>query len=325
MNDVRVSVIMPFYNEEKYLSYAIDSILAQTYSAWELIIVNDGSTDKSEEIVKKYNDSRIKYYSYTPNRRKPYALNLGMEKAHGEYIIIFDADDIAYPNMLARQVEYLDSHQECIHVQGALDLVAENGKYIRTVDNIYKTDLEIRTCELYGNCITGAGSMFRKAVVDEYGLKYDLEAIVSQDYLFWIDMLPYGEFACIDEVVFQYRNGYGSNAHKYIENNAEWYYDFTKKIFMHAWTQRGYNLDEYDIRFIYDYLYRKQRLQSLSHILQGIRTYGKVKKQSKRLELKEKELIPRFFMKECRVLCHHYLLDNKCTNAFRRLLKKNGA
>lgn len=324
MNDVRVSILMAFYNEEKYLSYAIDSILAQTYSAWELILVNDGSTDKSEEIVKKYTDPRIKYYSYTTNRKRAYALNLGMEKACGEYIVTFDADDIAYPNMLASQVEYLDSHPECIHVQGALELIDEDGKFIRKVDSTYKTDLEIRTCELYSNCVTGPSSMFRKAPIDEYGLKYDTEAKVSQDYLFWIDLLPYGEFACIDDVVFQYRNNYASKAYKLIENNRKWYDDFMRKLFMHAWTQRGYLLNEDDIRFIHDYLFRRRKLQKLSNILQGIRTYGKIKKQSPKLDLKEKELIPRFFIKECKVLCRNNLRDSRLANALRRLLKKKG-
>lgn len=325
MNDVRVSIIMAFYNEEKYISHAIDSILGQTYSAWELIIVNDGSTDQSEEIVKKYTDPRIKYYSYTPNKKKPYALNLGMEKARGEYMIIFDADDIACPGMLASQVNYLDSHPECIHVHGDLDLIDENGRYISTVNNIYKTDIEIRTYELYGNCIPSGASMFRRDTIVQYGLKYDQEAIISQDYLFWINMLPYGEFACIDEVVYQYRKAYGSKAHRFIEKNREWYDDLMRKIFMQAWTQRGYYLNEDDIRFIYSYLFHKQKLQRVSHILQGVRTYRKVKRQSKRLELKEKELIPRFFIKECRVLCHNYLLDSRLANAFRKLLKKNAA
>lgn len=325
MSDVKVSVIMPVYNEEKYLSHAIDSILAQTYSAWELIIVNDASTDRTEEIVKRYTDPRIRYFTYEENKGNPYAQNLGMRESKGEYILALAGDDIACPNMLKSQVEYLDSHPECIHVHGNADLIDENGKVTRTVDSIYKTDIEIRTYELYGNCIPGGASMFRRVAIDKYGLAYDLEAIVSQDYLFWIDMLPHGEFACIDEVVYQYRNAYGSKAHKYIEKNREWYDDFMRKIFMHAWTQRGYNLDEDDIRFIHDYLFRKRRLQRLSHILQGIKTYEKVKNQSKRLELKEKELVPRFFIRECKVLFRNHLHDNGITNAFRQLRKKNGA
>lgn len=319
MSDVRVSVIMPVYNEEKYLSYAIDSILAQTYSAWELIIVNDASTDRTEEIVKRYTDPRIRYFTYEGNKGNPYALNLGMRESKGEYILALAGDDVAYPNMLKSQVEYLDSHPECIHIQGAMDYIDKNGRVTKKkIESKYKTDIEIRTYELFGNCVTGGASMFRRITIDKYGLHYDLEAIVSQDYLFWIDMLPYGEFACIDEVVFQYRNDYGSSSHRIMDSNREWYDDFMRKIFMHAWTQRGYNMNETDIRFIHDFLYQRRLIWRLSDIQQGIRTYKKVKQQSKKLELKEKDLIPRFFIKEWRLLYQDYLPHNRFTMIFKR-------
>lgn len=319
MNDVKVSVIMPIYNEEKYLAYAIDSILAQTYSAWELIIVNDASTDRSEEIVNSYNDPRIRYFSYAENKGNPYAQNLGMKESRGEYILTLAGDDVAYPNMLASQVEYLDNHPECIHVQGAMDYIDENGEVThKKIESKYKSDIEIRTYELFGNCVWGGSSMFRRIAIERYGLKYDLEAIVSQDYLLWIDMLPYGEFACIDETVFQYRCSYGSNSHRIMDNNREWYDNFMRKIFMHAWTQRGYKLEENDIRFIHDFLYQKRLLWRLSDIKQGVKTYGKVKKQSESLALKEKELIPHFFIKECILLYKDYLLHNRFTMIFKQ-------
>lgn len=319
MSEVRVSVIMPIYNEEKYLSKAIDSILSQTYKEWELIIVNDASTDRSEEIVKSYSDSRIRYFSYKENRGNPYAQNLGMKESKGEYILALAGDDVAYPIMLASQVEYLDTHPECIHVQGAMDLIDENGKITQNkIESKYKTDLEIRAYELYGNCVCGGASMFRKTAIDKYGLKYDLEAVVSQDYLLWINMLPYGEFACIDETVFQYRNSYGSNSHRIMDNNREWYDDFMRKIFMYAWTQRGYNLEEKDIRFIHDFLYQKRLLWNLSDIRQGLITYKKIKKQSETLELKEKGLIVRYFVDEWKLLYKEYLIHNRFTMALKK-------
>lgn len=311
MNDVRVSVIMPIYNEEKYLSYAIDSILAQTYTAWELIIVNDASTDRSEEIVKSYSDPRIRYFSYDENKGNPYAQNLGMREARGEYILVLAGDDVAYPNMLESQVEYLDSHPECIHVQGAMDYIDKNGKVTqKKIASKYKSDLEMRTYELYGNCISGGASMFRRIAIDEYGLQYDLEAIVSQDYLFWIDMLPYGEFVCIDETVVQYRNDYGSNSHRIMDENREWYDDFMRKIFMHAWTQRGYDLNDADIKFIHKFLYQKKILWKLPDIMQGVATYKKIRSQSQCLQLKEKELIPCFFIIEWKEIYKRYFNYN---------------
>lgn len=319
MSTVRVSVIMPIYNEEKYLSKAIDSILAQTYKEWELIIVNDASTDRSEEIVKSYNDPRIRYFSYSENRGNPYAQNLGMKESKGEYILALAGDDVAYPNMLACQVEYLDLHPECIHVQGAMDYIDENGNVTQSkIVAKYRTDIEIRTYELYGNCICGGASMFRRVAIDEHGLKYNLEAIVSQDYLLWIDMLPYGEFAYIDETVVQYRNCYGSNSHKIMDSNREWYDSFMRKIFMYAWTKRGYALTESDIRFIYDFLYEKRLLWRYKDIKQGIITYQKVKKQSKGLAIVEKDLIVLFFERELLENYKNYLKYNRFTMKIKR-------
>lgn len=315
MNDVRVSVIMPIYNEEKYLSKAIDSILAQTYSAWELIIVNDASTDRSEEIVKSYTDSRIRYLSYEENRGNPYAQNLGMKAARGEYLLALAGDDIAYPNMLSCQVEYLDAHPECVHVQGAMDYIDEEGNVTKTkIESKYKTDVEIRAYELYGNCVCGGASMFRRKVIEKYGLKYDLEAIVSQDYLLWINMLPYGEFACIDDTVFQYRSNYGSNSKRIMSNNKEWYDKFMRKLFMYAWNQRGYILTEKDVEFIHDCLYKRQFVWKPTQIIQGLQTYKKIKEQSEKLNLKEKNLIVAYFIKEWKFIYKDYLLHNRITN-----------
>lgn len=323
MNNVKVSVIMPIYNEEKYLSKAIDSILAQDYTEWELIVVNDASTDRSEEIVKSYTDPRIRYLTYSENRGNPYAQNLGMKEARGEYLLALAGDDIAYPNMLSCQVEYLDAHPECIHVQGMMDYIDENGNVTKkNIGGKYKTDIEIRTYELFGNCVCGGASMFRKCILDKYGLEYDLEAIVSQDYLLWINMLPYGEFVCLDETVFQYRNSYGSNSNSIMNNNRVWYDDFMRKIFMHAWTQRGFKLDEKDIRFIHDILYQRKLPWKIGQIVQGIKTYRRIKKQAQAMTIKEKDLIVCFFREEWKLIYKTYLKYNRITLFFNPLLNK---
>lgn len=298
MEEVKVSVIMPFYNEEKYISLAIDSILAQSYSAWELIIVNDGSTDGSEEIIKKYDDPRIRYFSYSPNRKRAHALNVGTENARGEYIVAFDADDIASTDMLENEVKYLDSHPECVCVCGARTLIDENGKIIRKkVADRYKTDTEIRAYELFGNCLSGGSSMYRHSIVRQYGLKYDEEAKIAQDYLFWIDMLPCGKFAHIGKIAYYYRTGYLSQSQKISKDNKEWHDIFKRKIFMHAWTQRGYVIDEADIKFIHDFLYKSKAPWAMNDIKQGLSTYNKVYMQSQKLNLEEKELIIRYYKK----------------------------
>lgn len=103
----RVSVMMGVYNSSRYLRKAIDSVLAQTFRDFELVIINDGSTDESEEIVRSYDDPRIRYVlnetniGIIPTRNKALAL------CRGEYLAILDSDDISMPERLARQVEFL--------------------------------------------------------------------------------------------------------------------------------------------------------------------------------------------------------------------------
>lgn len=109
-----VSIIIPIYNMEKYLKRCLDSVLAQTYANTEILLIDDGSTDRSKEIVASYQDSRIHYY-YKENGGQASARNLGLEKMTGEYVIMVDSDDYIHPNLISRCMEE-------VHIQ-AVDLV----------------------------------------------------------------------------------------------------------------------------------------------------------------------------------------------------------
>lgn len=108
-----VSVIMPCYNAGQYIQQAIESVLHQTYSRFELIIVNDGSTDNSESIIKKFNDERIRYF-VQENKGQCAASNFGLEQAKGELIKFFDADDCMNPEHLSAQVEKLGKKKDVL-------------------------------------------------------------------------------------------------------------------------------------------------------------------------------------------------------------------
>lgn len=103
---------MPVYNAQEYIREAIDSILNQTFSDFEFIIINDGSTDNSVEIIKNYNDPRIVLVDNTENKGLVSVLNQGLQLAQGEYIARMDADDISLPNRFMEQVNYLDKHPQ---------------------------------------------------------------------------------------------------------------------------------------------------------------------------------------------------------------------
>src|SRR5262245_17330643 len=108
----RISVIFPIYNGEKFLHQAMQSVLAQTYQDFEIIAINDGSTDRSAEILESYRDARIKII-HQENQGLALALNTGIMHATGEFIARQDQDDISLPNRFAKQMEYFSHHPDC--------------------------------------------------------------------------------------------------------------------------------------------------------------------------------------------------------------------
>ena len=106
----RVSVLMPVYNCESYINKAIESVLDQTFQDFELIVVNDGSSDKSGEIASSY--PQVRYFD-RPHKGIPETRNFAVSKAEGELITFLDADDLWAPEKLEHQVKYLDEHPDC--------------------------------------------------------------------------------------------------------------------------------------------------------------------------------------------------------------------
>ena len=117
-----ISIIIPTYNRARIIQQAIDSVLTQTYQDWELIIVDDGSTDDTEAVVKKNTDKRIRYIKYTPNQGANHARNVGMEAAKGEYFAFLDSDAI-YENYVRK---YLINKG----ISNVNDLQTESIKYV---------------------------------------------------------------------------------------------------------------------------------------------------------------------------------------------------
>jgi len=121
-----LSALMSVYNGEEFISEAIESILAQTYSNFEFIIVNDGSTDKTREIIEGFKDNRIKLFNLETNRGVGRALSFGLSKVQGKYMVKVDADDISLPTRFEEQKEYLDTHPDISVVGSFVDFFPHN-------------------------------------------------------------------------------------------------------------------------------------------------------------------------------------------------------
>jgi glycosyltransferase involved in cell wall biosynthesis len=204
----RVSVIVPAYNAAVYLPSAIDSVLAQTYSNWEIVIVNDGSTDHTRAIVDSYRPKlREKlHYIYQPNRGLPAARNTGMRAARGEFIALLDADDVWLPHRLARGVPVLDAdpatglvHARVVRIDMQGTIIGQlkvEPKYLsgRIARNIYTRRAHI-VCPTV---------MFRKSCMEAAGW-FDETMQATEDRDLWFRIALRCNVAYIDEVLAYYR------------------------------------------------------------------------------------------------------------------------
>lgn len=202
---VSVSVLLSIYNAEKYVGMAIESILNQTYTNFELIAVDDCSTDNSWQIVRKYMsiDSRIIAIRNHTNLGGCETLNVGLKIAKGKYIARLDNDDWSYPYRLERQISFLESHPSVGIVGGAMEIMNESGQLIgKRTYNI--TDKEIRRHIFRYSPFAHPLVMIRKSVLDEIGCYNPLFA-PADDYELYFRIGIVSQFANLSDVLMRYR------------------------------------------------------------------------------------------------------------------------
>ncbi len=192
---------MPVFNGEKYLNTAIESILNQSYSHFEFLILDDGSTDQSITIVKSYRDSRINHIISPQNCGIEKTLNKGLELAQGEYIARMDCDDISYPNRLERQLSYMEQHPD-IGVLGASMQLLENRRKTG-IRRWPSTDEEIKIHLLFQNPLSHPVVMMRKESIAEF--RYPEECKYAEDYRFWTVLADHTNFANLPDTLLHYR------------------------------------------------------------------------------------------------------------------------
>ncbi|SBV94381.1 conserved hypothetical protein [uncultured Dysgonomonas sp.] len=200
-----ISVILPVYNAERYLYDSINSILNQTYADFELIVINDGSTDASKEIINKIDDSRLVYIENEKNLGLIETLNKGLYLAKGKYIARMDADDISMPNRFEVQVNFLERNNGYI-ICSANRIAFSEECDKKHISKLPIDDLAIRLHSIFSTPFTHPCTMFLKDVIIKNELHYDSEYKYAEDYEFWINVLKYGKGYNIIQPLLYYRN-----------------------------------------------------------------------------------------------------------------------
>ena len=201
----QISVIMAVYNGEKFLEEAIGSILKQTFSNFEFIIIDDGSEDTSLKIIKNFKDKRISILENNKNIGLSASLNKGIKLSKGKYIARMDADDISLPERLEKQYNFMERNPNIGIVGTGYHLINESGERMGTY--IYPDNpVTIHWKLLTGPVFPHPTVMMRKKVLIENNLSYNEEYFVTQDYELWCRIIQFTEGSNFPEALIQYRH-----------------------------------------------------------------------------------------------------------------------
>lgn len=263
-----VTVFMPVYNTEKYLKESIDSILNQTYKNFELLIIDDGSTDSSIDIINSYDDDRIKLFRNEKNMGLPYTRNKGLELSKGEYIAFMDSDDISKGDRLEIQVKFLDNHKDFQVVSSSCESLINN-KISKPSKKIMNTEyIEINNRLIFYCCINNPTVMIRKNFFIKNNIRYKEECFVAEDYDFWVEcIMNGGKIATLSKPNLIYRVGHDSLTKKsykdyskerkividnikkkYLKHNGIIFKDEESKLFTKIYSDPMQNINLDDIK-----------------------------------------------------------------------------
>ena len=234
----RVSIVLPVFNGEKFLAQSIKSVIKQTFKDWELIIVDDCSTDDTLNIANGFakQDDRIIVVRNKQNKKLPASLNVGFTKARGELFTWTSDDNIAKPNWLKTLVDFLDKNPDIDMVSATMDYIDESGNFL------FKTTQPKSPVSLSYKSNVGAAFMYRKSIAEKIG-EYDENTFCAEDYDYWCRIALSGNLKYIPENIYKYRVNTKSltaleqprikQKTAYIQE--KYFYEFIEKFHLNYW------------------------------------------------------------------------------------------
>ena len=204
MSHPAITVLMPVYNSERYVAMAVKSILDQTFRDFEFLIVNDGSTDNSMDIIREFDDPRIRVID-TENRGVAAALRLGVEKATGDYIARMDADDESLPNRLEIEKRCLDENPGIAVVHGSVEYIDSEGQPVFLDRDEGHSNIITKWLLNWKNVPIHSTVMMRASILKEHALNYRIEMNRAEDFDLWNRIARVGDFMYLPDILIRYR------------------------------------------------------------------------------------------------------------------------
>jgi glycosyltransferase involved in cell wall biosynthesis len=199
-----VSVFIPVYNAEGYIEDAIDSVLNQTYQNFEIIVLNDGSTDQTQHILKELakKDERIKIYKNEQNLGLTLTRNKGINLCKGEYIALLDADDLMVKQRIEKQIDFLKTNPDYDAVSSWMQIFDQYG--LKQIIRYRETMNDYKSVSIFYSPISHAAALFKSSVIQKLGYRTPFK--FAEDYDMWFRFLMHYKVAVIPEVLYLYRN-----------------------------------------------------------------------------------------------------------------------
>lgn len=314
MSKPSLSIIMPVYNAEKYLSPAIQSALNQTYKDLELIIINDGSSDKSKVVIESFDDSRIKYFENKQNSGIVFSRNRGLELARGDFIGMLDADDIAYPNKFEEQITFLQKNREYGMVGSWARFIDDEGKPIPGSWKLTASPEMIPSIMLFKNYFLQSAVLYRKECINKFSFKKGFE--IGEDYLIWYEIIKNYKAWNLQKFLVKYRIHVGGVTKLHQENKLE----MEKEIFRIQLKDLKIEASDHEMK-MHLLIHNEKKIYEISTLQSIEKWLLKILKKNKSLGIYDQKMLKKvvfnrwlkacYKIKDSRIKAIYHLLTSK--------------
>ncbi len=301
-----LSVLMPTYNNAKYLSIAIDSILEQTFSDYEFIIADDGSSDNTSKILREYvkRDSRIRTIKNPKNLGRAGARNSALTaKPKGDFIAIMDSDDISMPDRFSKQIHFLKENPNIVALGTQVMNVDENNNATQEQTHLPETHASLIWTMLYSVPFCNPSVMMRKRAATSVG-QYKIDSPV-EDAEYWTRLAFKGKFANLPETLLHYR----MPSKRLIKRLGDWKIPVLNVSKAFIGKILGYSIDMTDVEFIKASVFHDENLvMSSKETIKIIELLGNIRNSMRKMELlseNDMEEVSHIMLAQCKMLLNY--------------------